>query len=81
MDGALTTWRGGRNYAAIRAAWLRSSVPVGTAVAVKTPAAVLSGHFEGLDEAGRFLLRTAGSLVTVEAGDINLQSETAAPVG
>lgn len=81
MNEALAIWRGGRNYAAIRAAWLRQSVPVGTAVTVRTPAAELSGLFEGLDEAGRFLLRTSGGLVPIEAGDIDLGSETAAPVG
>lgn len=81
MNEALTTWDGGRNYAAIRAGWLRYSLPLGTDVTVRTPAAVHSGAFAGLDDAGRFLLRTATGLMAVEAGDIHLQGETAAPVG
>jgi BirA family transcriptional regulator, biotin operon repressor / biotin---[acetyl-CoA-carboxylase] ligase len=81
MNEALTAWDGGRNYAAIRTAWLRDGLPLGTDVTVKTLTGVQSGRYSGLDEVGRFLLRTAAGLVPVEAGDINLQSETAAPVG
>lgn len=81
MNEVLATWRGGWNYAAIRDAWLRHSLPAGTTLVAKTPAAVLTGDFQGLDDVGRLLLRTTGGLVAVEAGDINLQSETAAPVG
>ena len=81
MNEALTTWDGGRNYVAIRAAWLRYGLPLGTDVTVRTSAGILAGVYNGLDDAGRFLLRTASGLVPVEAGDINLQSETAAPVG
>lgn len=81
MAQTLAAWNGGRNYAAVREAWLGHSLPFGTTVNVTTPAARLFGAFEGLDEAGRFLLRTADGVVAVEAGDIDLKSETAAPVG
>ena len=81
MNEALTTWNGGRNYVAIRDAWLRHGIPIGRPVTVTAPAGVLSGLYDGLDDSGRFLLRTSKGLLAVEAGDIELQSETAAPVG
>ena len=82
MNEVLASWNGGRGYAATRDAWLRYGVPFGTRVTVSGPQGRLSGDAAGLDESGRFLLRTsAGLLLAVEAGDITLQGETAAPVG
>lgn len=81
MHEAVTVWRGGLSYAAIRQAWLSHCMPIGSAVSVRIGADLRQGIFAGLDEDGRFLLRTPTGLVPVEAGDINLQGGTAAPVG
>lgn len=78
---AVSTWSRGRNFEAIRAAWLSHGLPPGTPMSARRQAGTTAGTFAGIDHHGRLLLRTLDGLVTIEAGDINLSAETAAAVG
>lgn len=72
LAGAFARWLGQWRFegiAPIRARWIASAHPVGTALS--TPEG--EGLFEGLDESGSLRLRLAdGSLRTVHAGDVFL---------
>jgi BirA family biotin operon repressor/biotin-[acetyl-CoA-carboxylase] ligase len=80
MMSRLAQWKCGTGFAAIRADWLARASGLGREIAVRLPGHDLNGHFEGLDEAGRLLLRSAdGKLQTITAGDIFPLAETGAP--
>jgi BirA family biotin operon repressor/biotin-[acetyl-CoA-carboxylase] ligase len=67
----LAQWRRGEGFASIRADWLARAVGIGGDMRVRLPQRELVGHCEGLDEAGRLVLRLAhGGLKTIAAGDI-----------
>jgi len=70
MDRRLSQWRKGEGFAAIRADWLKRSANLGRDICVRLPDRELSGRLEGLDEAGRLLLRTANGVTAVTAGDV-----------
>ena len=69
----LSRWRS-EGFGPVRARWLESAHPVGTALATRladdTP---VQGLFDGLDEAGALRLRLAdGTTRTIHAGDVFL---------
>jgi BirA family biotin operon repressor/biotin-[acetyl-CoA-carboxylase] ligase len=67
----LAQWRRGDGFASIRADWLAHAVGIGGDMRVRLPQRELFGRCEGLDEAGRLVLRLAhGGLETIAAGDI-----------
>jgi BirA family biotin operon repressor/biotin-[acetyl-CoA-carboxylase] ligase len=77
LSGAMATrlaqWSCGAGFAAIRADWLERAKGVGKPIRVKTGEAELSGQFDGIDEAGRLVLRLAdGTMQAVAAGDVFL---------
>lgn len=69
---ALATWRRGENFAEIRAAWLQAAAGLGAPIRISGPDGGREGVFEALDANGRLLLRRAGRLEIVEAGDVKL---------
>jgi BirA family transcriptional regulator, biotin operon repressor / biotin---[acetyl-CoA-carboxylase] ligase len=69
---ALAEWRGGDNFAPIRAAWLDVASGVGGPIRITDSSGAREGVFEALDARGRLLLRRAGRLEVVEAGDLTL---------
>jgi BirA family biotin operon repressor/biotin-[acetyl-CoA-carboxylase] ligase len=75
LDGAmmrrLAEWDGGRNFAAIRAAWLMRATGLGGAIEVKLSDRTIGGTFEAIDGSGCLVLRRAdGVRETIHAGDI-----------
>jgi BirA family biotin operon repressor/biotin-[acetyl-CoA-carboxylase] ligase len=70
MARRLKQWRRGEGFAAIRADWLKRAAGLGDDIRVRLPEREMTGRFEGLDDAGRLLLKTAGGLTTVAAGEV-----------
>jgi BirA family biotin operon repressor/biotin-[acetyl-CoA-carboxylase] ligase len=59
-------------FGPVRAAWREMSDTLGREVRVRCGAADLTGVAEDVDEAGALLVRTAGGLERVLAGDVEL---------
>lgn len=70
MQTRLQQWDRGAGFAAIRAAWLKRAAGLGQDIRVRLPEREFSGQFEGLDEAGRLLVRGADGLTAVTAGEV-----------
>lgn len=69
----LAQWNRSAAFAAIRADWLSRAVGIGKPIRVKSGDADLSGIFDGIDTAGRLVLRlTDGTMQTVAAGDVSM---------
>ena len=66
----LAQWDRGQGFAAIRSAWLRRAAGLGTEIHVRLPEREFSGHFEGLDESGRLLVRGDDGITAVTAGEV-----------
>lgn len=67
---ALREWRGGGNFAAIRAAWLAHAGPIGERIRVSGSQGRRDGVFEGLDGDGRLLFRGEQGIEAVETADL-----------
>ena len=70
MQRRLAQWQRGQGFAAIRADWLKRAAGLGETIRVRLPEREFAGRFEGLDEAGRLLVREAGGVTTVTAGEV-----------
>lgn len=71
MQRRIVQWERGANFGAIREDWLTRAVGVGSAVRVRLPDREIDGHFDGLDEAGRLILRRDDETVEmITAGDV-----------
>lgn len=68
----LAVWRGGENFAAVRAAWLAGCVGLGAPITVARPEGVVAGVFKTIDETGRLIISQPGRDVAVDAGDVLL---------
>ena len=79
FDEALDAWRAGEAFESIRAAWLDCAIGVGERIAVQNGTGQREGVFEGIDAAGRLLMRSEGGLDTIEAADLQLLSSPSAP--
>ncbi len=72
MADWLRRWDGGRQFAAIREAWLRRAQPPGDPISVRQGANLITGRFVGIDEAGALLLQTDGGQERrITAGDVS----------
>jgi BirA family biotin operon repressor/biotin-[acetyl-CoA-carboxylase] ligase len=69
---AVAIWLAGEGFADIRAAWLQVAAGVGAPIRISGADGGREGIFEALDSRGRLLLRRAGRLELVEAGDVKL---------
>ena len=72
LASALALWDRGRDFGAIRSAWLRLAAAPGTPIVVKTLQGRLRGRFGGLAPTGHLLVDTPDGRVTVAAGDVFL---------
>ena len=78
---ALDAWRAGEAFDRIRAAWLDCAVGLGERIAIQSGTGQREGVFEGIDAAGRLLMRSERGLDTVEAADLWLLPRAVAPPG
>lgn len=67
---ALSIFDEGRGFAAIRARWLASSLPLGQRLSVKLPEGMREGRFAGLDPSGALRLETETGIASILAGDV-----------
>jgi BirA family transcriptional regulator, biotin operon repressor / biotin---[acetyl-CoA-carboxylase] ligase len=71
LDGRYQAWRADPDAAGLRQDYLRWSATVGRDVRVELPGgALLTGTAEDVDDVGRLVVRTPGTLVRVGAGDV-----------
>ncbi len=71
MMDRLALWRGGRDFAAIRNAWLARAHDLGREIEVKLPERTLKGRFEEIDSEGALVLALAsGHRELIRAGDV-----------
>jgi BirA family biotin operon repressor/biotin-[acetyl-CoA-carboxylase] ligase len=67
----LAQWERGARFAAIREEWLKRACGLGKTIRVVLPEGEREGRFEGIDAAGRMLLRrTDGVIEIITAGDV-----------
>ena len=69
----LDHWRGVRlreGFAAVRAAWLRRSQPMGSRLRLRLHEGVADGCFAGLSEEGALLLQTAAGVRAYATGEV-----------
>jgi BirA family transcriptional regulator, biotin operon repressor / biotin---[acetyl-CoA-carboxylase] ligase len=66
----LDAWRAGQAFDRIRAAWLDCAVGLGERIAIRNGAGNREGVFEGIDSAGRLLMRSEHGLESIEAADL-----------
>lgn len=74
LMASLDGWRAAmerEGFDTVRAAWLARGPAMGTPISVTAPGGPLRGSFEGLDRSGALLIRTAGGMETVTAGDVH----------
>jgi BirA family biotin operon repressor/biotin-[acetyl-CoA-carboxylase] ligase len=71
MMERLAQWRGGRDFAAIRNAWLARAHDLGREIEVKLPERALKGRFEEIDSDGALVLAlSSGHRELIRAGDV-----------
>jgi BirA family transcriptional regulator, biotin operon repressor / biotin---[acetyl-CoA-carboxylase] ligase len=71
MMRRLDQWNRGADFGQIRTDWLTCVTGLGREITVRLNGRDLNGHFEGLDDSGRLILRLAdGRLQTITAGDV-----------
>jgi BirA family biotin operon repressor/biotin-[acetyl-CoA-carboxylase] ligase len=80
FDEALGAWRAGQAFGRIRAAWLDCALGLGERIAIATGAGKRAGVFEGIDAAGRLLMRSERGLESYEAADLTLSPHLDAPL-
>jgi BirA family biotin operon repressor/biotin-[acetyl-CoA-carboxylase] ligase len=72
-------WDKGRGFGEIRRLWLERAAGLGQPVAIHTGGATVEGTFDGIDETGCMIVRTAGGkLVPISAGDVYFGSAKSA---
>ena len=68
-------WKDGRNFAAIREAWLQNAIGIGEIVTMKSGMQSLTGTYETITEQGAIMLKPAdGPAQILHAGDLHIPS-------
>lgn len=69
----LNVWQTSRNIEAVCSAWMERGIPLGSRLKVRGRSATpVEGRFAGLNDEGALLLDTAGEIVTVTFGDVDM---------
>src|ERR1700681_3726518 len=72
-------WDRGRGFGEIRRLWLERAAGLGQPVAIHTGGTSVEGTFDGIDEAGCMIVRTAaGARVPISGGDVYFGSAKSA---
>jgi BirA family biotin operon repressor/biotin-[acetyl-CoA-carboxylase] ligase len=70
MQARLAQWHRGEGFASVRADWLKRAAGLGEPIKVRLPDRQLAGRFDGIDEAGCLLLKTADRTEAITAGEV-----------
>ncbi len=70
FDEALTAWRAGEGFEAVRSAWLAHGTALGARIRVESGGRRREGTFQGLDDAGRMLFRGESGIERIESADL-----------
>lgn len=70
MAARLGQWQHGQGFSSIRIDWIKRAAGIGQPIQVRLPDRELSGRFDGLDEAGRLLLKQGEGVTAVTAGEV-----------
>ncbi len=76
---AFDAWRTGQAFDRIRGAWLDCALGLGEQIAIQNGAGEREGVFQGIDAAGRLLMRSEHGLEAIEAADLWLLPRSGAP--
>ena len=68
----LDVWSAGKNFTAIRTAWLARAAGLGGPVRARVAGGNIEGRFETIDATGRLVMDGANGRVTIDAGDVFL---------
>lgn len=79
FDESLAAWRAGQAFDRVRAAWLDRALGLGERIAIQNGAGKREGVFEGIDAAGRLIMRSARGLESIEAADLTLSARSDLP--
>lgn len=69
-------WDNGRNFAAIRQAWMARAGALGEAITVQAAKGAISGTYQGLDASGALLAEVSGRIQAITYGDVALIAPT-----
>ncbi len=69
-------WDNGRNFAAIRQAWMARAGALGEAITVQAAKGAMSGTYQGLDASGALLAEVSGHIQAITYGDVALIAPT-----
>ena len=71
MVERLVQWNRGEGFSSVRSDWLGRAMGIGEPISVRIAGARFSGHFEGLDDQGRLLLRLPNDRISIiSTGDV-----------
>ena len=70
MQRRVAEWDNGAGFTSIRADWLARAGGIDGRIRVRLPDRELQGQFRGLDDDGRLLLESGGTVEVIAAGDV-----------
>ncbi len=76
LENGLGQWDNGRNFAAVREAWMARAGALGEAITVQTVSGPMSGTYQGLDGSGALLAEVSGHIQAITYGDVALIAST-----
>jgi len=74
----LVAWDDGRNFAAIRQAWMARAGAIGEAITINTGSGPVSGTYQGLSDSGALIAEVGGRRDFITFGDVLLAADPGA---
>ena len=74
----LVAWDDGRNFAAIRQAWMARAGAIGEAITINTGSGSVSGTYQGLSDSGALIAEVGGRRDFITFGDVLLAADPGA---
>jgi len=73
----LDVWDTGKNFEAIRLAWMERAGPIGETISVHSPDGRMTGAYRGLGASGALLAEIDGTVREINHGDVVLDAQPA----
>jgi BirA family transcriptional regulator, biotin operon repressor / biotin---[acetyl-CoA-carboxylase] ligase len=73
----LETWNCGKNFSAVRKAWMDRAGPIGEPITINTKTGTLAATYRGLADTGALLADVDGNVREISYGDVALVGEIA----